>query len=98
MSHPSSSRYRPGRHWVVCSRCHEDKLDSEMKKDGQKKGVWVCTDCWDPKHPQERVRSIEDPQTAPQPVRLPQDEEQDNDFDQSAAHFTTPSGTFNNNL
>ncbi len=96
--HPRSSRYRPGDHWVVCARCHFDNYASEMKKDGQHRGLWVCKKCWDPRHPQERVKGIPDPQTAPQPVRLPQDEEQSNDFDQSADHFDTPSGTFDNSL
>ena len=97
MAHPRSSKYRPGQHWVNCPRCHQDKFSSEMKKDGQSKGLWVCTKCWDAKHPQERVKSIDDTQTAPQPVRLPQDVELDNDFDQSAEHFDTPSGTFTSN-
>lgn len=46
--------YIPGDYKVICDRCGFVKLRSQCKIDGNNKQLLVCSDCFDPKHPQDR--------------------------------------------
>lgn len=37
---------------AICRRCGINVPNSDQRRDGQNKNI-VCSDCWDPKHPQE---------------------------------------------
>jgi len=55
--------YKPGDWLYVCQRCGFTKYASEIRKEWT--GLRVCSDCWEPRHPQEYVRGIRDDMTVP---------------------------------
>ena len=56
MSKPFS--YKKGDHWVECDRCSIVIRASKAKKEWT--GLVVCPDCWEPRHPQDFVKSVPD--------------------------------------
>lgn len=57
--------YASGKHAVgFCQRCGLPYGYLELVEDGQVKGLRVCLQCYDPKHPQER------PSRGPDPIAL----------------------------
>ena len=48
-------RYEAGNRWVLCDICDFGYRFSRMKKgvSGSQKGLTVCPDCYDEKHPNE---------------------------------------------
>lgn len=46
--------YRPGDYYIVCDTCGERFYRSECQIDHD--GYLVCKTCFDPQHPQERIR------------------------------------------
>jgi len=48
---------------AVCYECGKKKKASTLKKHWQ--GYWVCPSCWEPRHPQDFVRAVQDVQTPP---------------------------------
>lgn len=50
--------FKPGDYWMICDRCGFKYRQSQMKKEWT--GSIVCTDCWEPRHPQEFVRGRKD--------------------------------------
>lgn len=65
--------YRPGDWWMICDVCGLKYLHSKMKK--RYDDAWVCSDDWEPKHPQEidRILQTEDtsvPVARPRPTDI----------------------------
>lgn len=59
-----------GDHNARCFRCGEKRKASELKKEWE--GYWVCPKCWNPRQPQDFVRSVPDVMQAPY-VQAPED-------------------------
>lgn len=55
----------PGSPIAECDRCGFVLRLSDLKPDGYKKGLMVCSKCYDPPHPQEQLRGREDAQAVP---------------------------------
>ena len=47
-----------GSHNVICDRCGIKYKADELKKEWQ--GLMVCATCWEPKHPQDLIKSVQD--------------------------------------
>lgn len=58
MSGGRKPAYRSGDHWVECQRCAFTYRNSEMKKEWT--GLIVCKPCYEPRHPQDFVRAVQD--------------------------------------
>lgn len=83
MAARGSGRYAQGLNAVaICERCSEKKLRRLLVYDGQFPDLLVCTDCWDPKHPQEYLPPAHDPVTIYDPTGDPDKT--------NAADVTTP--------
>jgi len=55
-------RYAEGRKaWGHCGRCGLRFYLRELRFDGQVPSLQVCSQCWDPEHPQERLPDLIDP-------------------------------------
>lgn len=52
-----------GEHNVFCDRCGFKFKSSELRKEWQ--GFMVCSECWEPRHPQELIRAIADKPAPP---------------------------------
>lgn len=63
-------QYKPGDHLAVCDRCGFTLLASEMKKTWD--GLFVCPEDWEPRHPQDFVRSKSDRQSVSNPRPYPE--------------------------
>lgn len=50
--------YQPGNHWVLCDRCGCAVREKDSKVTWE--GYVVCPDDWEPRQPQDFVRSKED--------------------------------------
>ena len=48
---------------ATCSLCGSKYKANELKKHWT--GWYRCTDCWEPRHPQDFVRGVQDVQTVP---------------------------------
>lgn len=48
--------YRAGDYYVICDTCGLRYYRSQCVKDHQ--GFIVCKSCYDPRHPQEKIRTI----------------------------------------
>ena len=55
--------YAPGDHNAVCFECGKKFKASTLKRHWQ--GYYVCEKHWEPRHPQDFVRSVQDVQTPP---------------------------------
>lgn len=55
--------YSQGQWKACCDRCGFDKLSSELRKEWT--GLRVCSECWEPRHPQDFVKGVPDDQTVP---------------------------------
>ena len=55
--------YKPGDWNCACDRCGFIYKASELKKTWD--GLMVCNKDWEPRHPQEFVRGVKDPQGVP---------------------------------
>ncbi len=53
-----SPGYQPGNHWLTCDRCGCFVRSAAAKKTWD--GYVVCPDDWEPRHPQDFVRSRND--------------------------------------
>lgn len=65
MSHGKHIRdpgYKSGDHWNTCQRCGFDMYESDSKKEWT--GLIVCKECWEPRHPQDFVRSVKEDTSA----------------------------------
>ncbi len=51
-----------------CKRCGDLVLRRRLVFDGHFPDLLVCTDCWDPKHPQDYLPDIYDPETIYKPT------------------------------
>jgi hypothetical protein len=51
---PIRNTHRPGDWLYACQRCGLTKYASQVRLEWT--GLRVCSDCWDPRHPQEFVR------------------------------------------
>ena len=63
--------YIPGDFWRICDRCGKKIRQSLTRKTWD--GLWVCENDWEPRHPQDFVRGVEDKQS----VREPRPEAED---------------------
>lgn len=61
--------YAVGYHAIAhCKRCGDLTLRRLLVYDGHFPDLLVCTDCWDPKHPQDYLPDIHDPETIYKPT------------------------------
>ena len=67
--HVPGCGYQPLNHWVVCDSCGFDIRAEDIKKTWDNR--MVCPADWEPRHPQDFVRSREDMIAAEDPVRPP---------------------------
>lgn len=57
-----ATRYARGdRAWGICQRCGQRGRLNAMPFDEQYPNLRVHLECWDPRHPQERLRPVHDP-------------------------------------
>lgn len=67
--HTPQAGYQPLNHWVVCDSCGFDIRAQDIRE------TWdhrlVCPSDWEPRHPQDFVRSKYDDMSAKGPVRPP---------------------------
>jgi len=54
---------------TVCYECGKKFKASMLKKHWQ--GYWVCPTCWEPRHPQDFVKAVQDVVTPPWVQPLP---------------------------
>jgi hypothetical protein len=55
--------YLSHNHWMICDRCGGQYRYSDMKEEWT--GLWVCTGCFQTRHPQDFVTGVTDDQTVP---------------------------------
>ena len=64
--------YKKGSWNVICDRCGFKYKGDELKKEWQ--GLMVCATCFEPRHPQDLIRSVRDqrlrPYYRPEPVAV----------------------------
>ncbi|KKN55456.1 hypothetical protein LCGC14_0582260 [marine sediment metagenome] len=61
--------YARGHHAIAhCKRCGNKVLRRHLVFDGHFPDLLVCTDCFDPKHPQDYLPDIHDPETIYKPT------------------------------
>jgi hypothetical protein len=85
MSRPlrgKADHYGPGSWNVVCYQCGRKFKASQMRKHWQ--GYWVCPQHWEPRHPQDFVKSVTDNMTPPWTQPMPAD---------VFVEFCTPNGS-----
>lgn len=46
---------------VICDRCGFKYKSTQVRKEWT--GLIVCKKCWDPRHPQDKVRAVKDDQS-----------------------------------
>ncbi len=63
--------YASGDHNAVCYECGRKRKASQLKKHWQ--GYYVCPEHWEPRQPQDFVRSVPDVQTPPWAQPMPAD-------------------------
>ena len=63
--------YRPGDPWGICDRCGFKVRLRKLRREHT--GFRVCSECWDPKHPQELLRGRPDLQAVRDPRPEPAD-------------------------
>jgi hypothetical protein len=56
----SGNHWEPGNHWIICDECGLKYRKNETRKRWDK--AIVCSDCWEPRHPQDFVRGKTDRQ------------------------------------
>ncbi len=56
-----STYYAAGDNNAICDYCGRKKKASSLKKTWD--GFYVCSDHWEPRHPQDFVRAVRDDQT-----------------------------------
>lgn len=59
------SYYKPGDYNAICYECGRVRKASELRKHWQ--GYFVCSEHWEPRHPQDFVRGVVDNQSVPNP-------------------------------
>ena len=52
------SRLKRGEHAVICDRCGFRYHGSDLRKEWQ--GFMVCDTCYEPRHPQDLIKSVQD--------------------------------------
>lgn len=55
--------YQEGDWNAVCSICGREFKASQLRKHWQ--GMYRCSDCWEPRHPQDFVKGVKDIQSPP---------------------------------
>ena len=86
--------YKSGDHWADCQRCDFQFRTGDMTKEWN--GLWVCTDCYEARHPQDFLRVQEEKIAADQPIN-PSDTS--NTISVTFAETdTVPTGTFDNEI
>lgn len=63
MTHPRNAGYIKGDYWMRCDVCGFDFRFSQMRERWD--GLWVCSDDYEERHPQEYVKGIGDFQAVP---------------------------------
>jgi len=55
--------FKSGQWNVICDRCGFKRKSNDVREEWT--GLMVCEECWEPRHPQDFIRSIPDDQTVP---------------------------------
>lgn len=66
--HSRDPGYQPGNYWLECDECGFDYRRDRMRQRWDR--AWVCSKCWEPRHPQDLLQAKEDAQ-AVDPARPP---------------------------
>jgi hypothetical protein len=64
--HTRNPGYIAGEHWVTCQRCDIDYYSRDILREWN--GAIVCRSCWEPRHPQDFVRTRAERIQAPGPL------------------------------
>lgn len=67
--HTPGCGYEPMNHWVVCDSCGFDIRAFDIKETWDHRQV--CPTCWEPRQPQDFVRTKQDTIAAQGPIRTP---------------------------
>jgi len=59
--------YRSGSHWAICDSCGFQFRASELKETWDSR--WVCSDDYEPRHPQDFLRIKKEKISVDQPIR-----------------------------
>ena len=88
--HVRNPGWKPGESWLECQRCGLDHYASDARREWT--GLIVCKSCWEPRHPQDFVRSKRERITASGPSNT-----REVGVGGTAAEGSTdvPAGTFN---
>lgn len=63
-----SQKYASGaKAWGICQRCGQRHYLRNLVEDGQYPGLRVCTECYEPKQPQEYPVNVTDPEALRKP-------------------------------
>ncbi len=65
MPHPKNPGYISGENWDTCDRCDMEFYNSEMLYEWN--GLFVCEDCWEPRHEQDFLRMKDEKVSADDP-------------------------------
>lgn len=57
------TRYEAGAWLAICDRCGLERKSHQLRQEWT--GLRVCSECWEPRHPQETLRGREDRQAPP---------------------------------
>lgn len=57
--------------WGICQRCGKQRRLRELRREPETR-LKVCQFCWDPRHPQEKVRGVPDRQALRNPSPEPE--------------------------
>lgn len=64
--------FRKGAWNVICDRCGQKYKSPELRQEWT--GLMVCQGCWEPRHPQDFIRTVPDrmsvPYTRPRPADI----------------------------
>lgn len=90
----SSVYYKKGDHNAICDRCGFKDKASKLKQEWT--GLYVCKECWEPRHPQEFLKGVKDDPS----VKWTRPDAPENDIDTSGwiTPPSVPDGTFDGGL
>ena len=95
--HVRNPGYKPGENWLECQRCGLDHYASDARREWT--GSIVCKSCWEPRHPQDFVRSKPEQITADGPINVSTlGVGGDPKASGTRSEDTQPSGTFDGSL
>lgn len=96
MPHPANPGFQPGNYWAVCDRCGFDYRIKDLKMTWD--GLLVCDKDWEPRQPQDFVRTVVDTIAPQGPVRPEPEAKSTNITYTPTGEDTIPSPTHGNSI